>query len=138
MEHHQSLLGLKLTSIGNHDLGFGLSGLGALALHLANNIQTLDDSSENYVLAIQPWCSLSADKELRTVRVRPSVGHGQDTGFGVFLFKLSVRVKMEDEMSATNLGEVFVSELLTVDGLSTSSVMAKITIISAIWPWEAT
>jgi len=57
------------------------------------------------VLAIEPRSLDSGQKELRAVGVGTSIGHGEDTGTSVLQ------------------GKVLVSELLAVDGLSTSSVV---------------
>lgn len=48
----------------------------------------------------------SADEKLRTVRVGPSVGHGQDAR----------PCMLQDE--------VFIIEFLAIDGLATSAIMA--------------
>jgi len=58
------------------------------------------------VLAIEPAGDDGGDEELRTVGVWSSVGHGEKSWLGV----------LSDE--------VLIGELLTVDGLATSSVSA--------------
>jgi len=57
------------------------------------------------VLAVQPLGLGGADEKLGAVGVRSGVGHGQNSGSGVLQ------------------GEVLVFELVSVDGLSTSSVV---------------
>ena len=57
------------------------------------------------MLSVEPWAWDGAQKELGTVGVGSGVGHGQDSGTGV------------SEL------EVLVGELVSVDGLSSSSVM---------------
>jgi hypothetical protein len=93
-----------LTAIVNDDLGRGAASLATVGLDLLDDIQTLNDGTEDGVLAIEPSGLDSADEELGSVGVGTSVGHGEDTGAGVLE------------------GEVLISELLTVDGLTTSTV----------------
>lgn len=52
-----------------------------------------------------PWSRSCADKELGTIGVGASIGHGQTSGTGVF----------QDE--------VLIGKLVSVNGLSTSSVV---------------
>ena len=60
--------------------------------------------AEHDVLAVEPLCLDGANEELGTVGVGASVGHGEDAGAGVLV------------------DEVFVTELLAVNGLATSAV----------------
>jgi hypothetical protein len=113
---------LQLSTVLNDD---GLSGgtrLRSDGLALLDHIETIDDTSKDDVLSVEPAGLLSADEELRSVgcivirilyerwavedelTVGSGVGHGQSTGSLV----LSL--------------EVLVGELLSVDGLATSSI----------------
>lgn len=44
---------------------------------LSTYLHSVNDLAEYDVLAVQPWGLNGGDKELRSVRVRPRVGHGQ-------------------------------------------------------------
>ena len=79
--------------------------MGSDGFDLVNNVHTINDLSKDSVLSVQPWGIGGADEELRSVGVGSGVGHGQDSGTGV------------SEL------EVLVGELVSVDGLSSSSVM---------------
>ena len=57
------------------------------------------------MLSIEPWAWDGAQKELGTVGVGSGVGHGQDSGTGV------------SEL------EVLIGELVSIDGLSSGSVV---------------
>jgi hypothetical protein len=99
---------INLNGAGRSD-GDGLLWLtarAAVAFNLGDNVHSLDDLTEDDVLAIEPAGDNSGDEELRTVGVRSSVSHAQKTGLGVLLL------------------EVLIRELLAVDGLSTGTVTA--------------
>ena len=99
---------LELTTVGDDASSLRLVvGASGLSLNLADNVHTISNLSEHDVLAIEPSGLHGADKELRSVGVGSSVGHGQSTGASV----LEV--------------EVLVLELLSIDGLTTSSVAAS-------------
>ena len=57
----------KLATVGDGDLGRGLTAGGTVPLDLLNDIQTLNDRAEDDVLAVQPTGLLSADEELGAV-----------------------------------------------------------------------
>lgn len=95
-----------MTAVGNGDSGGGTASLGTVLLDSLDDIQTLNDGTEDGVLAIEPGGLDSADEELGSVGVGTSVGHGEDTGTSVLE------------------GEVLISELLTVNGLTTGTVTA--------------
>jgi len=78
--------------------------LGSLTLDLLDDVESLNNLSENDVLAIEPRGDDGGDEELGSVGVRSSVGHREKSGLGVLEL------------------EVLVSELLTVDGLSSGTV----------------
>ena len=61
-------------------------------------------SAKDAVLAVQPGSGGEAHEELGSVGVGASIGHGEGAFFGVLFF------------------EVLVSELCSVDGLTTSAI----------------
>ena len=97
----------QLSTVSNDDGGRSLAALGSDALDGFDNVHALDDLAEDHVLAVQPLGLHRAQEELRAVRVRASICHGENSGAGVLLL------------------EVLVSELLAVDGLSTGAVSIR-------------
>jgi len=93
-----------LSTVGDNNLFVGLPRLRAEGLDLFDHIHTLNHLSENHVFAVQPLGLSSAQEELGTVGVGSSVSHGQDSGSGVLQL------------------EVLVLELVTIDGLASSTV----------------
>jgi len=98
------VLRLELTAVGNDDGLGGLSVAGTDGLDGLDNVHTLADLSEDAVLTIEPLGLDGAQKELGSVGVGTSVGHGKDTRSSVLEL------------------EVLISELVSVDGLATGSV----------------
>jgi len=94
-----------LSTISHNNLLVGLTTLRSKGFNLLNDIHALDDLSKDDVLAVQPAGLGGADKELGAVSVGTSVGHGKDTWTSVCQL------------------EVLVLELVTVDGLATSTVV---------------
>jgi len=95
---------LKLSRLGDGDLGTCTTGVAANLLDGLHDIHTRSDPSENDVLAVQPRGLGSAEEELASVGVGAGVGHGENSGSGVLL------------------DEVFVGELVAVDGFATGAV----------------
>jgi hypothetical protein len=91
--------------LGNLNRAGGGARLGADRLDSLDDIHTLGNAAENNVLTVQPAGGGGAQEELRTVRTRAGVGHGEDTRTGVLE------------------GEVFILKLVTVDGLTTGTVV---------------
>ena len=104
MLYTSETISLQLTTVGYNDSLRSFSGLGTDTLNSLDNVQALNDLAEDDVATIEPWSGDSANEELRSVGVGTSVSHGKDTGTGVLV------------------DEVLISELGTVDGLTTSSV----------------
>jgi len=96
---------LELTAVNNSDFLGAFSGLGSIGFNLFDDIHALNNLSEDDVLAIQPGCLGSANKELGSVGVGSSIGHAQDSRSGVLQL------------------EVLVFELVAVDGLAPGSVV---------------
>jgi hypothetical protein len=74
-------------------------------VHLVDYCLPLGDFAEDDVLAVEPAAGHEGDEELRAVGVLAGVGHREQVGLGVLQ------------------GEVLVLKLLTVDGLSSGSVV---------------
>lgn len=92
----------------------GLLVVGDLAAAAARGLERIDDRhrilidlTEDDVLAIEPAGDNGSDEELGAVGIGSGVGHGEKSSLGVLA------------------GEVLIGELLTVDGLATSSVAAS-------------
>ena len=73
--------------------------------YLLDNIHAFDNLSENNMFAIKPWGLGRANEKLGTVSVGSGIGHGQNSRSGVLQL------------------EVFVLELVAVNGFSTSSIV---------------
>lgn len=95
---------VQLTRSVNGDSGSGGTRVGTVRLDRLDNVETVSNLTEHNVLAVQPWGGNGGDEELGTVGVWTSVGHGQQT------------------WSVVLLDKVLVLELLTVDGLTASTV----------------
>jgi hypothetical protein len=108
------------TGSGDGDLGLGLcfvsfgrsgqsarltTGVGTLSLDLLDEVLSLGDLTEDNVLAVQPGGNDGGDEELGSVGVGSSVGHGEQEGLVVPQL------------------EVLIGELVSVDGLSTGTVV---------------
>jgi hypothetical protein len=81
------------------------SGVGTLSLDLPDEVLSLGDLTEDDVLTVQPGGNDGGDEELGSVGVGSSVGHGEQEGLVVPQL------------------EVLVGELVSVDGLSTGTVV---------------
>lgn len=81
------------------------SGVGTLSLDLPDEVLSLGDLTEDDVLAVQPGGNDGGDEELGSVGVGSSVGHGEQEGLVVPQL------------------EVLIGELVSVDGLSTGTVV---------------
>jgi len=104
---NQKKLNLReLTAVGDDDGLGGGAGLRADGLDGLDDVHTSGDVSEDAMLAIQPVGLDGAQEKLGAVGVGASVGHGEGTGASV----LQV--------------EVFIRELLTIDGLTAGAVAA--------------
>lgn len=95
---------LQRTRVLDRDIGLGSTRVGTVRLDLLDQIHTVLDFTKDDVLSVQPRGLYGSDKELGTVRVGSSVGHGQQSGLGVLEL------------------EVFIGKLVAVDGLSTGTV----------------
>mmetsp|Transcript_98389 Transcript_98389/g.190025 ORF Transcript_98389/g.190025 Transcript_98389/m.190025 type:complete len:210 (+) Transcript_98389:43-672(+) len=80
----------KLPGIRDTHLLTCLATLAAHALHLPQNVHALHHLSEDHMLAIQPTRHCRCNEKLRTVRVRSSVGHAEETGSGVQQVKVFI------------------------------------------------
>ncbi|KAH3685099.1 hypothetical protein WICPIJ_003919 [Wickerhamomyces pijperi] len=97
--------GLRLPPEKNNDINKRLiTSVGLDTFNLGDDVHTFNDFPKDDVSTIQPGGDDSGDEELRTVGVSTSIGHRQDTRLDVLQL------------------EVFISELVAVDGLPTSTV----------------
>lgn len=96
---------LQLSTVGYDDLLGSFSRLVAIRFDFSDNIHALDNSAKDNMTVVQPGGLHGGDEELGTVCVGSSVGHGHNAGSSV----------LKDE--------VLIFELVSVDGLSSSSVM---------------
>jgi hypothetical protein len=101
---------LQLTAVDDGGLDGRADGAGggAESLNLLHDLHGLliGNLTEDDVLAIEPRGDNGGDEELGAVGVGTSVGHGEETGLVVLV------------------DEVLIGELLTVDGATTSTVVA--------------
>lgn len=95
-----------LAYLGDGDLAPGLARVGAESLNLLDDVHSRLDLAEHDVLAVEPRGDHGGDKELGAISVGSSVGRGQKSGARVLDL------------------EVLIGELLSVDGLATSAVVA--------------
>ena len=101
---------LHLPAIADCDLGRRLPGARTDSFDLLDHVVTLDDLSEDDVLAVEMRRCGSADEELRTIRVRSGIRHRKGAGA---------------EMLAGLSLEGFVVELAAIDRLATGAVAAS-------------
>jgi len=92
-------------AVGDNDFLAGFSRLGSEGLDLLDNIHALDNLAKHNVLAIKPLGLGGTQEELTAIGVGSSVGHRKDSRSGVLEL------------------EVLVLELVSVDRLSTGSVV---------------
>lgn len=99
---------LELTTIDDLHLRLRLvTSAGGSALDLTDKIHAIENLTEHNVFAVQPAGLHSGDEELGAVGVGTSVSHGEETRASVLEL------------------EVLISELVAVDGFSTSAVEAS-------------
>jgi len=94
-----------LATVSDEDFLAGLAGLRSKRLDLLDDIHSLCDLSKDHMLPIQPLGLGSAEEKLAAVGVRAGVCHGEDSWSSVLQLKVLIR------------------ELVSVDGLSTSSIV---------------
>jgi len=94
-----------LARVCDNDLLGAFARLRSIGFNLLDDFHAFNDLPKDNMLAIQPRSLGRADKELRTVGVWSSIGHAEDAGASVLEL------------------EVFVLELVAIDGLAASSVV---------------
>jgi len=96
---------LELSALGNLDSLARLvsSTLGHI-FNLLHNLVSLKDLSKDNVAAVEPACDDGSNEELAAIRVLSAVGHAEEA--------LACMLQLE----------VFIGELLAVDGLATGPV----------------
>lgn len=99
--------GLKSQLAAILDLDFlgGLSRLRPNCFHLVDDVHSFDNRSEHDMFTIQPCCLFSTDEELRSICVLASISHRQNSS------------------SCVLQREILILELVSVDALSTGSVV---------------
>jgi hypothetical protein len=115
------LLGcLELSRVFHDNTGAGGSRTRSHTFHGTDNIHAIDNLSKDHVLSVEPVGLGGTQKELRAVGVGSSVRHGKDTGTSVLQLK------------------VLVSKLVSVDGLSTSTIVVSEVATLAHESWDDT
>lgn len=76
-------LSLELPTVTNHNLGTGSSTLASDSFDCLYHIHSVRDLSEDYVLIVQPTCFGGTQEELRSICIRTSVCHAQDSCFQI-------------------------------------------------------
>ena len=96
---------LELSAVGNLDGSASGTTLRSNSFDRLDDIHSFDNRSEDTMLSIKPGCLSGTEEELGSVGVGSSVGHREDSGTSVLQL------------------EVLILELVSVDGLSSSSVV---------------
>ena len=65
-----------------------LSGASTDFFELFDDVESVDDFSENDVVAVEPWSVFERNKELRSVRIWTSISHGEQ----IWLVEMDVEV----------------------------------------------
>jgi len=69
---------LKLARVCDNDLLGAFARLRSIGFNLLDDFHALDNLAENDVLAIEPRCLGSTNKELGPIGVGTSIGHAED------------------------------------------------------------
>lgn len=95
----------NFTTVSNDDvLRWPVHAISRLVLNVGDDVQALDDLTENNVTSIEPLSLHRADEKLASVRVGTGIRHTQDSWSGVGQF------------------EVLVGELVAVDTLAAGAI----------------
>lgn len=94
-----------LSTVSNDHLLLWLPVLAALRLNLPQDIQAVRDLPKHHMLAVQPICLITGQEELGAIGVWARIGHGEEAWPCVFK------------------DEVFIIELLAIDGLAPCAVV---------------
>mmetsp|Transcript_126419 Transcript_126419/g.300184 ORF Transcript_126419/g.300184 Transcript_126419/m.300184 type:complete len:235 (-) Transcript_126419:35-739(-) len=97
----------QLPAILNHNRSPSLARTGPLFLNQPHNVHAFNHLAEDHVFAIQVWRIRRAQKELRSVGVRPCICHGQNSRSCVLVL------------------EVLITKLVSVNRLSTGTVPSR-------------
>jgi len=68
----------ELATFCDRDLSKGLAGFRTDGFARGDNVHTFEDATEDDMSAVQRWRRSGGDEELRTVRVRSAVRHGEN------------------------------------------------------------
>ena len=86
----ENLVRLDFSTVDNLNTLLGFARLRAHSLDLFHHVHPFNHPTKYCVLAVQPGASHGGDEELRSVRIRACVSHGQQTRFVVTSFKILV------------------------------------------------
>ena len=93
-----------MSAINDGHFLFGFAVSTSEGVHFVDNLLSINNLSEDDMLAVKPGAGDKGDEELGAVGVFAGVGHGEEVGFGVLDL------------------EVLVLKLFSVDGLAPGSV----------------
>ncbi|EJK48545.1 hypothetical protein THAOC_32645 [Thalassiosira oceanica] len=116
--HRTPTLG-ELSGSCDHDGGPRSPALTSDGLDGLHDVHALDNASENAVLAVKPCRLRGAQKELGTIGVRPSIGHGPEGSWMDFP-PVPVEFANVKQTLASNQSIVMIFKLTVVVGEVTS------------------
>lgn len=108
---------LKLTTVGDHNLGADGTRARAQLFDASNDIHSLGDFSKYYMLFVKPRGLCGANKKLGAVGIGSGICHGKDARASVFQL------------------EVFVLKLFAINGFTASAIaFSKVaTLTHEVW-----
>jgi len=86
---------LQLAALGDENGQLGsVVRAGLHVFDFAHGEHAVDDRTEHHVLVVQPLTLIAGDEKLTPVRIHAAVGHGEQTGFGVFVEEVLVSERL--------------------------------------------
>lgn len=99
----QSLsLSSQLATVADHNLFRGFAVLAPVFLNFLYDVHSCRDRTKHYMLTVQPRSLYRAQKELRAISVRASVGHGEDARASMLERKILVDKFVAEDRLATS------------------------------------